>query len=132
MPDQTSARGLHGLRYLTKDVARSMAFYEKLGFKVVQQQLPMFATVAVGPLNLLLTGPGASGSRPLPDGRAQEPGGFNRLVIQTTGLAAQVEDLKKAGVRLRTEPASGPFGTQVQIEDRDGNPIELFEPAQRS
>jgi glyoxylase I family protein len=26
----------------------------------------------------------------------------------------------------------GPGGRQVQIEDPDGNPIELFEPARRS
>jgi glyoxylase I family protein len=27
---------------------------------------------------------------------------------------------------------SGPGGKQIQIEDPDGNPLELFEPAQRA
>ena len=34
-----------------------------------------------------------------------------------------------AGVRFRNEMETGPAGRQVQIEDPDGNPIELFEPA---
>jgi glyoxylase I family protein len=32
-------------------------------------------------------------------------------------------------VRFRNEIEAGPGGRQVQIEDPDGNPIELFEPA---
>jgi glyoxylase I family protein len=37
--------------------------------------------------------------------------------------------LKSAGLRFRNELEVGPGGKQVQIEDPDGNPIELFEPA---
>ena len=36
------------------------------------------------------------------------------------------------GVVFRNEMEVGPGGRQVQIEDPDGNPVELFEPAQRS
>ena len=46
-----------------------------------------------------------------------------------TDLPAQMEALKKVGVRFRNEMEVGPGGRQVQIEDPDGNPIELFEPA---
>ena len=35
----------------------------------------------------------------------------------------------EAGLRFRNKVESGPGGQQVQIEDPDGNPIELFEPA---
>jgi glyoxylase I family protein len=36
--------------------------------------------------------------------------------------------LRAAGVRFRNEVESGPGGKQIQIEDADGNPIELHEP----
>jgi glyoxylase I family protein len=78
---------------------------------------------------VLLSGPGASGSRPLPDGRRQEPGGWNRIVLRVPDLASCIEVLTGAGIRFRNQMESGPGGRQVQIEDPDGNPLELFEPA---
>jgi len=123
-------RGFHGVRYQTRDVARSIAFYTgQLGFKLEHQVLPAFATVSMGPLKLLLSGPAASGSRPLPGGRKQEPGGSNRVVLHADDLAAHVESMRKAGLRFRNEIEVGPAGKQIQVEDPDGNPIELFEPA---
>lgn len=120
----------HGVRYQVKDVARSVAFYtQRLGFKPGHQELPAFATVSLGPLQLHLSGPEASGSRPMPDGHRQEPGGWNRVVLRAADLPALVESLKKAGLRFRNEMEAGPAGKQIQIEDPDGNPIELFEPA---
>ena len=122
--------GFHGIRYQCKDVQRGIDFYTAhLGFKVEHQQLPMFAAVSLGDVKLLLSGPGASGSRPLPDGRRQEPGGWNRIVLRVSDLSHVIDTLKKSGVQLRNEMESGPGGRQIQIEDPDGNPIELFEPA---
>jgi glyoxylase I family protein len=127
---QTFVDGVHGIRYQVRDVARSVAFYtEHLGFTLKHQQLPAFANVALGDANLLLSGPGASGSRPMPDGQSQTPGGWNRVVLKVTDLAAFVETLKAAGVDFRNELESGPGGRQIQVEDPDGNPVELFEPA---
>jgi len=122
----------HGVRYQVSDVARAVKFYvEQLGFEVKHQQLPAFANVALGALHLLLSGPGASGSRALPDGRRQEPGGWNRIVLRVADLPAVIADLKRGGLRFRNEMEEGPGGRQIQIEDPDGNPIELFEPARR-
>ena len=122
--------GLHGIRYQCRDVQRAVDFYTThLGFKVEHQQLPMFAAVSLGAFKLLLSGPGASGSRPMPDGRRQEPGGWNRIVLRVSNLSEVIDTLKTAGVQLRNEMESGPGGRQIQIEDLDGNPIELFEPA---
>ncbi len=122
--------GLWGVRYQVKDVSRSVAFYtQQLGLKLDQQALPAFAQVSVGSLKLLLSGPGASGSRPMPDGRHQEPGGWNRVVLQVTDLAGRIQQLQKAGVHFRNQLEVGPGGKQIQLEDPDGNPIELFEPA---
>jgi len=122
----------HGVRYQVTDVARAVKFYvEQLGFEVKHQQLPAFANVALGALHLLLSGPGASGSRPLPDGRRQEPGGWNRIVLRVVDLPAVIAELKRGGLRFRNEMEGGPGGRQIQIEDPDGNPLELFEPARR-
>ena len=127
---QSFVKGLWGVRYQVKDVNRSVNFYTKqLGLKLDQQNLPAFAQVSVGNLKLILSGPGASGSRPMPDGRQQEPGGWNRIILQVDDLAARLEALKKTGLRFRNEMEVGPGGKQIQLEDPDGNPIELFEPA---
>jgi glyoxylase I family protein len=124
-------KGVHGIRYQVKDVARAITFYTRhLGFEVRHQQPPAFASVALGDVQLLLSGPQASGSRPMPDGRRQEPGGWNRVVLRVTDLPAMIAALKQAGLRFRNEMETGPGGRQIQIEDPDGNPIELFEPAQ--
>ena len=126
--EPTAARAV-GIRYQVKDVDRSVAFYTQLGFKVEQQAGPAFASVSSGGLTLWLSGPGSSGSRPLPDGRRQEPGGWNRLVLEVQDLPSRVEAMKKAGFRFRNEIETGPGGKQIQLEDPDGNPVELFEPA---
>ena len=128
--DQRVAASFHGVRYQVTDVLRSIAFYtEHFGFTLEHRQPPAFANVSLGPLKILLSGPGASGSRPMPDGRLQEPGGWNRIVLSVADLPSRIETLKKAGIRFRNEMEVGPGGKQVQIEDPDGNPIELFEPA---
>ena len=128
---QSFVLGLWGVRYQVKDVGRSVAFYtQQLGFKLDLQVLPAFAQVSIGELKLLLSGPGASGSRPMPDGQPQEPGGWNRVVLQVQNLPDRIQKLKTAGVPFRNQLEVGPGGKQIQLEDPDGNPIELFEPGQ--
>jgi glyoxylase I family protein len=123
-------QAVHGVRYQVKDVARSIAFYTThLGFTLEYQQLPAFASVSFGDAQILLSGPQASGSRPMPDGHRQEPGGWNRVVLRVNDLPAFIETLKKAGLHFRNDMETGPGGKQIQVEDPDGNPIELFEPA---
>ena len=127
---QSVVKSFWGVRYQVKDVRRSIDFYTRqLGFKLDQQVLPAFGQVSSGNLKLILSGPGASGSRPLPDGRQQEPGGWNRIILEVENLPARIESLKQAGLRFRNEMLVGPGGKQIQLEDPDGNPIELFEPA---
>jgi glyoxylase I family protein len=129
IPKSSGVR-FHGVRYQVTDVARSAAFYSThLGFKVEHQHLPAFATLVLGPLDLLLSGPGASGSRPMPDGVAQAPGGWNRVVLRVSDLPSWIDRLENAGLCFRNSMETGPAGRQIQLEDPDGNPIELFEPA---
>lgn len=107
--------GFWGVRYQVKDVQRAITFYtQTLGFSVDMQHLPAFGQVSIGGLKLILSGPGASGSRPMPDGRQQEPGGWNRVLLQVEDLAVRIADLKKAGLRFRNEMEAGPGGKQIQ------------------
>ena len=120
----------HGVRYQISDVERAVAFYTgHLGFTLVHQQLPAFASVTLGGFTLLLSGPGASGSRPMPGGESQRPGGWNRIVVRVTDLPTRIDALKKAGVPFRNQVETGPGGQQILLDDPDGNPIELFQPA---
>ena len=68
----------------------------------------------------------------MPDGHAQEPGGWNRVVLEVADLPSRIESLKKAGLHFRNQMESGPGGKQILLEDPDGNPVELFEPARRA
>ena len=126
----TSVVGMHGVRYQVKDVSRAVSFYtQQLGFNLDRTHLPAFGQVSLGNFKLILSGPGASGSRPMPDGHEQQPGGWNRVILEVRDLQARIDALKKAGLRFRNEMEVGPGGRQIQLEDPDGNPIELFEPA---
>jgi catechol 2,3-dioxygenase-like lactoylglutathione lyase family enzyme len=116
------------VRYQSADLARAVAFYtDQLEFTLEHQVGPI-AVIGRGDLHLLLSGPKSSGARPMPDGRKQEPGGWNRLVLYVDDLAAWTDKLRKAGVTFRNEVETGPGGAQILIEDPDGNPIELHEP----
>src|SRR5215467_15763381 len=124
--------GLWGVRYQVKDVQRSIAFYtQALGFRLDMQNLPAFGQVSIGDLKLILSGPWASGSRAMPDGRQQEPGGWNRVVLEVRDLPARISELKNQAARFRNAMEVGPGGKQILLEDPDGNAIELFEPAGR-
>jgi catechol 2,3-dioxygenase-like lactoylglutathione lyase family enzyme len=117
-------------RYLVNDVDAAVAFYAgQLGFTLQQQYGPAMAIVTRADLSLWLAGPNASAARPMPDGRKPEPGGWNRIVVQTEDLAAQVTALKAAGVPFRNDVVTGPGGRQILCEDPSGNVVELFEPA---
>ncbi|HCT77274.1 MAG TPA: hypothetical protein DGT23_11925 [Micromonosporaceae bacterium] len=118
------------MRYIVNDVAAAVDFYvERLGFQEKERFGPAMAIVERDGLRLWLAGPAASASRPMPDGRRPEPGGWNRLVLEVDDLDVLVEQLRAARTTFRNEPISGPGGRQVLIEDTSGNPVELFQPA---
>ena len=121
---------LVSIRYIIDDVPAAVRFYTTLlGFTVEHDASPAFASVARDGVRLLLSGDGSSGKRPLPDGRTQSPGGWNRLHLEVADVAAEVTRLREAGVRFRTKDiVSGPGGAQVIIDDPSGNPIEIFQP----
>ena len=115
------------VRYQVQDVERSVAFYtQRLGFELTQRSGPV-AIVTRGDLHLLFSGPASSGSRPMPDGRRQQPGGWNRVVLYVENLDSTITALTEAGARFRNEVQVGPGGKQILVDDPDGNPVELHE-----
>jgi glyoxylase I family protein len=125
-PDPGAA--IAAVRYQIRDVERAITFYtELLDFKLEHKAGSAFAMISRGALQLVLSGPGSSGARPMPDGRPQEPGGWNRIILYVSDLDAQIRKLETVGTRFRNTVEVGPGGKQIQIEDPDGNPIELHE-----
>lgn len=119
------------VRYIVNDVDAAMAFYTRhFGFRVAAQSGPYFAIVEKENLQLVLSppkGPGG-GSQPMADGRRPEPGGWNRLILKTNDLDADIAALRKVGVRFRNDVVTGPGGRQILIEDPSDNLVELFQP----
>ena len=120
------------VRYLVADVDAAIAFYMgMLDFELIEKWGPPFAMVKHGDLTLWLSGPGSSAARPLTDGSRPVAGGWNRLVLETRDVEALVRKLEQSGARLRSGIVAGPGGKQVLVDDPSGNPVELFEPADR-
>lgn len=119
------------IRYMIDDVPAAVRFYtDLLHFTLEVDASPAFAAVCRDGVRLLLSGEGSSGKRPLADGRAQVPGGWNRILLQVADLDAETARLRTARVPFRTpEIVRGPGGSQVVVDDPSGNPVELFQPA---
>ena len=118
------------VRYMVDDVDQAIDFYTShLGFELGHNASLAFAEVIRGKLRLLLAGPTSSAGRPMPDGRAPKPGGWNRIHFVVPDIDAEVDRLRAAGLGFRNDIISGPGGRQILLDDPSGNPIELFQPA---
>jgi catechol 2,3-dioxygenase-like lactoylglutathione lyase family enzyme len=118
-------------RYIVTDVDAAVAFYcDRLGFREVMRPAPSFAMLARGDLRLLLSQPGGGpgGGAAMPDGRAPQPGGWNRIVLEIDDLDATVDELRRNGASFRNPIIEGMGGRQTLVEDPSGNPVELFQP----
>ncbi|BCW72864.1 VOC family protein [Arthrobacter sp. NicSoilB8] len=121
---------LVSVRYMVDDVDAAIDFYTKhLGFALRMSAAPAFADVTRGRLRLLLSGPRSSAGRPMPDGTVPSPGGWNRIHLIVSDIAAEVGRLRAAGLTFRNDIVKGPGGQQILLEDPSGNVVELFQPA---
>jgi catechol 2,3-dioxygenase-like lactoylglutathione lyase family enzyme len=122
------------VRYIVDDVDAAISFYtQHLDFSEVTHPAPTFAMLSRGDLRLVLSAPSGAGGggQAMPDGTFPKPGGWNRFTLEVPDLVATVEQLRKAGVRFRSEIVTGVGGNQILLEDPSGNPIELFQPTRR-
>ena len=122
------------VRYMVNAIEPAVSFYTKhLGFEPKSDPNPNFAMLARGNLQLVLStpfGPGGA-AKPMTDGRKPEPGGWNRIILDVDDLPREVDRLRQAGLQFRNEIAKGPGGSEILLDDPSGNPVELFQPAQR-
>jgi catechol 2,3-dioxygenase-like lactoylglutathione lyase family enzyme len=122
------------VRYIVDDVDAAIEFYcGQLGFEQQMHPDPPFAMLTRGDLRLVLVSPVGSdhpdgGSRPMPDGTKQQPGGWNRIMLQVQNLEGTIEQLRPHGVRFRNEVVTGIGNKQIVAQDPAGNLLELFEP----
>jgi catechol 2,3-dioxygenase-like lactoylglutathione lyase family enzyme len=122
------------VRYIVHDVDEATEFYVRhLGFDLDMHPDPAFAMLSRGDLRLVVVSPVSAdhrggGSRPLADGTPQQPGGWNRFMLQVPDVEAAAAALRRNGVTFRTDVITGVGTKQVMIEDPSGNPIELYEP----
>jgi catechol 2,3-dioxygenase-like lactoylglutathione lyase family enzyme len=122
------------VRYIVDDVDASLAFYrDQLGFREVMHPAPEFAMLIRDDLRLVIVSPvdaghPGGGSRPMPDGTRQAPGGWNRFALEVGDLEATVGQLQAAGVAFRSDIITGIGGRQALAQDPSGNLVELFQP----
>ena len=122
------------VRYIVDDVDAAIEFYcGPLDFELQMHPDPAFAMLTRGDLRLVLVSPvgpehPGGGSRPMPDGTKQQPGGWNRLMLQVSDLEGTVETLRPAGVQFRNDIVTGIGSKQILIQDPAGNLVELFQP----
>lgn len=122
------------VRYIVNDVDAAITFYvDHLAFTKLMHPDPAFAMLTRGDLRLVLVSPvpaghPGGGSRPMPDGARQQPGGWNRFMIEVADLAGTVDRLNAAGAHFRNEIVTGVGTRQILLEDPSGNVVELFEP----
>ncbi|MFL5829115.1 MAG: VOC family protein [Solirubrobacteraceae bacterium] len=121
------------VRYIVDDVDAAIDFYcGQLGFEQQMHPDPAFAMLTRGDLRLLLVSPvgpdhPGGGSRPMPDGTKQQPGGWNRIMLEVSDLQRTVDSLRPNGVRFRNEIVTGIGSKQILVQDPAGNTVELFE-----
>ena len=118
------------VRYIVNDVDEAVAFYTShLDFQLEQQFGPAIAILERDGFQLLVSGPKASASRPMPDGSQPSPGGWSRIQIIVDDIESVVSRLKQNGVPFKNDILDGPGGKQILCLDPSGNVVELFQPA---
>ncbi len=121
------------IRYIVDDVERAAEFYTFMfGFQVVRKVPPAFALVKLGDLIIWLTGPGSNAAAPQPDGTKPQPGGWNRVILNTNDLDGLIARLASRSVKTRGPRFDTPAGKHILVEDPAGNLVEIVEYRQQA
>ncbi len=119
------------VRYIVNDVDKAVEFYtSNFDFRLEKQFGPAIAILERDGLELLVSGPTASASRPMSDGSIPSPGGWSRFQVIVDDIESVVSRLKQNGVQFKNDIIEGPGGKQTLCVDPSGNVVELFQPTQ--
>jgi glyoxylase I family protein len=125
-----NSNGWWGLCHQVADVDRATDFYvQQLGFMLDHQNSTHTRQLSSGGLKLTLTSSEPSECNSISDGCARAPEHQSRIVLHVQDLASLIKNQKRAGMNFAKEMEVAPNGKHIQLEDPDGNRIELFEPS---
>ena len=82
------------IRYIVNDVDKAIEFYQSnLNFRLEELCGPAVAILERDGVQLIVSGPMASASRPMPDGTKPSPGGWARFQIVVDDIESEVSRL---------------------------------------
>ena len=117
-------------RYIVNDVDRAVEFYKSnFDFRLEEQYGPAIAILERDGVQLIVSGPMASASKPMPDGTIPSPGGWSRFQIVVDDIEAEVSRLKQNDVEFKGDIIEAGGRKQIICLDPSGNLVELFQPA---
>ena len=138
MPEQltTSVRRLSHVTAIVSDLDRALDFYtrtlglEKRDDDVFEYEGGKMRWLTVGvpgqDLSIVLSTPMPSpGAKGDPDDWV---GNGTMWVLEVDDCRRMVDDLRKKGVKIQSEPEEVPWGLSAVIRDPDGNPFNVVEP----
>jgi lactoylglutathione lyase len=129
--------GLAHIGIRVHDLARSLAFYELLGFEktlgpIGPEPVVILMNRAASPpieINLVLNAPVASTPNVLMDVPVKAPG-ITHIALSCPDIAAAAKAVEAAGFTVKDGPIRFPNGSQaIFLRDPDGVVIELNQPA---
>jgi len=127
---QVTSNGLWGVRHHVADVDRATDFYvQQLGFSLDHRSAKHTRQLSSGGLTLTLTSAEPSECISMSDDCDCGSERRSHIVLHVNDLASRIENLKRAGMIFAKEMEVNPYGKHIQLEDPDGNRIELFEPS---
>ena len=122
-------RGIDNIGICASDLARSVAFYETLGFSEAYCY-DRGVMLAAGTVQLFLFGVQWSDAMPVVRelGLFDNPPGIDHISFAVSDVGALYSELGKAGVVFGGPPEDQPWGARiVGLKDPDGNNLYLLQ-----
>jgi len=116
-------------RYIVNNVDEAVEFYKSnFDFRLKEKYGTAIAILECNGVHLIVSGPMASASKPMPDGTEPSPGkGWSRMVITVQNIETVISRLKKNGVLFKNDLMDNQGRKQILCLDPSGNIIELFQ-----
>jgi catechol 2,3-dioxygenase-like lactoylglutathione lyase family enzyme len=115
-------------RYIVDDIDKCLPFYSELNMRVKERWGPPFAILRHEDLELWLSAPGTSATKPLANGLIPAPGsGWGRLVLVVEDIAALLTKSSVLSDSIVASPSTGPGGIHALVKDPSGNLVELYQ-----